>query len=175
MFISHKSNVLQQVHEDEHQCRRLTKGLSKSNYRAWLTTITNATGDIDYSGETDYTIIEITDEDVIVRLSQLDKYCVDHKIYNVKVYSSKKASEIKGVQSHFIGDDSARAARLLAEEWTKIRTERSRLLVETDWMANSDVTLNTAWKTYRQKLRDLPTVQSSVTSYDDINWPSKPS
>ena len=30
MFILHKSNVIQQVHETEWQCRRKTKGLSKS-------------------------------------------------------------------------------------------------------------------------------------------------
>ena len=62
-----------------------------------------------------------------------------------------------------------------SEEWVKIRTESTRLLTETDWMASSDVTLNAAWRTYRQELRDLPSAQGSVTSYDDINWPVKPS
>ena len=56
MFISHKSNVIQQVHEVEWQCRRLTKGMTKSEYWAWLETVT--TDDVpDYSGE-DYEVIE---------------------------------------------------------------------------------------------------------------------
>ena len=37
-----------------------------------------------------------------------------------------------------------------------LRVERDRLLAETDWMGNSDVTMSSAWKTYRQALRDLP-------------------
>ena len=54
MFISHKSNVIQQVHEVEWQCRRLTKGMAKSEYWAWLETVT--TDDVpDYSGE-DYEV-----------------------------------------------------------------------------------------------------------------------
>ena len=71
MYISHKSNVLQQVHETEWQCRRKTKILSKSEYWAWIETITS--GDppvVDYSGETGYTIVECTDEDVQARLVQ---------------------------------------------------------------------------------------------------------
>ena len=40
MFISHKSNVLQTVHETEWQCRRLSKGMSKPEYGAWIATIT---------------------------------------------------------------------------------------------------------------------------------------
>ena len=53
MYISHKSNVIQQVHELEWQCRRKTKGMSKPEYWAWLNSVTS--GDppvIDYSGET---------------------------------------------------------------------------------------------------------------------------
>jgi len=62
MFISHKSNVLQTVHETEWQCRRLVKGLGKSEYWTWLATVTS--GDppvVDYSGETGYVIVECTD------------------------------------------------------------------------------------------------------------------
>ena len=43
-----------------------------------------------------------------------------------------------------------------AEPMRLLRVERNRLLAETDWMANSDVTLADNWKTYRQQLRDLP-------------------
>ena len=63
-YISHKSNVVQQVDEQEWQCRRLTKGMSPSQYWAWLDSITTD-GVPDYSGETGYTIVECTDENVL--------------------------------------------------------------------------------------------------------------
>ena len=195
MFISHKSNVLQQVHETEWQCRRNTKGLTKPEYWAWIETITS--GDppvVDYSGETGYTIVECTDEDVQARLTQLSDYesftVNTGQIYNIKYYVSKRDSEIVDVeahtdedgndvattyvQSHFIGQDDTRDARLLADEWTQIRAERTRLLAETDHLALSDQTLSADMKTYRTKLRDLPSEQSSKTKYSDITWPTKP-
>ncbi len=78
------------------------------------------------------------------------------------------------VQSHFVGDDTAKDARLLADEWTQIRRERTRLLAETDHLALSDQTLSAGMTTYRQELRDLPDDQSSETAYADITWPDKP-
>lgn len=38
----------------------------------------------------------------------------------------------------------------------ELRKQRDQLLKETDWLANSDVTMSDAWKKYRQSLRDLP-------------------
>jgi hypothetical protein len=37
-----------------------------------------------------------------------------------------------------------------------LRTQRNQLLAETDWTANSDVTMTADMTTYRQALRDLP-------------------
>ena len=187
MFISHKSNVIQQIHETEWQCRRNTKGLSKPEYWAWEETIKNSDGVPDYSGETGYTIVECTDEDVEARLGQLNDYITSvPTVYNIKYYASKRdAEEIldtdgksydpkQYVQSHFVPDDTARDKRLLDEEWTQIREERTRLLAETDHHALSDQTLSADMKTYRTKLRDLPSDQSSKTKYSDITWPTKP-
>ena len=168
MFISHKSNVLQTIHETEWQCRRIVKGLNKSEYWAWLDSVTDADGVVDLSGETGYTIVECTDEDVQARLNQLGAYQAEG-VYNIKWSDDK----VDG--SHFVGDDSAKDARLLAEEWTRIRNERTRLLADTDWMAGTDTTLNVVWKAYRKELRDLPDDQSSKTSFADIVWPTKPS
>jgi len=53
-----------------------------------------------------------------------------------------------------------------------IREERNNRLEETDWMANSDVTMSDDWKTYRQALRDLP--QNTSDPANPI-WPTKPS
>ena len=59
-----------------------------------------------------------------------------------------------------------------------LRKERNRLLQETDWMANSDVTMTDDWRTYRQALRDLPSnatpeldEQGNLTN---VTWPKKP-
>ena len=197
MFISHKNNVLQQVQDQEWQCRRLAKGLGKSEYWAWLDSVTSGDPPVaDYSGETGYTIVECTDEDVEVRLVQLNEY-INHNslpgealVYNIKFYASKRDAEeildIDGnshdpkqyVQSHFVGDDSAKDARILSDEWTRIRTERDRLLTESDWTQANDTPLAsgkvTEWGTYRTSLRDLPSDQSSKTKYSDITWPTKP-
>ena len=187
MFIAHKSNVLQQVHETEWQCGRKVKGLTKPEYWAWLASVTSGDPPVaDYSGETGYTIVECTDEDVSARLSQLSDYTSMDDVYNIKYYASKRdAEEIldndgnshdpkQYVQSHFVGQDDTKDARLLADEWTNIRRERTRLLADTDHLALSDQTLTAGMTTHRQKLRDIPTAQGSVTKYSDITWPTKP-
>jgi len=56
--------------------------------------------------------------------------------------------------------------------WNVLRNKRQSLLQETDWMANSDVTMSDAWKTYRQQLRDLPANTSDPTN---PTYPTKPS
>ena len=68
-----------------------------------------------------------------------------------------------------------------AEPMRLLRVERDRLLAETDWMANSDVTLADNWKTYRQSLRDLPASAKPKLSADgsldmsSVTFPTKPS
>ena len=182
MFISHISNVIQQISNAEWQCRRKTKGMTKPEYWAWLETITS--GDpptVDYSGETGYTIVECTDEDVTARLAQLSDYQAEG-VYNIKYYTSKRNAEeildIDGkshdpkqyVQSHFVPDDSAKDARLLADKWANVRRERNSKLAETDYLALSDNTLADNMKTYRQELRDVP----KQSDPDNITWPTKP-
>ena len=188
MYISHKNNVIQQIDEVEWNCRRKTKGLDKPEYWTWLDSVTTD-GVVDYSGETGYTIVECIDENVQARLDQLSDYISItplKRTYNIKYYASKRdAEEIldidakihdpkQYVQSHFVGQDDTRDARLLADEWTQIRAERTRLLAETDHHALSDQTLSADMKTYRKSLRDLPSDQSSKTKYSDITWPTKP-
>ena len=216
MYISHKSNVLQHIHETEWQCRRNTKGQTKAEYWVWLDSVTTVAGDppvttVDLSGETGYVIVECTDEDVQARLNQLGDYVNSNRspdealVYNIKYYVAKRDAEIVDVeahtiaahtdedgndvaeedvattyvQTHFIGQDDTKDARLLAEQWTQIRAERNRLLTSTDWTQSSDTALASAkvteWATYRTKLRTLPADQSSETTYADITWPPLPS
>jgi len=66
-----------------------------------------------------------------------------------------------------------------AEPMRLLRLERNRLLQETDWMANSDVVMTDAWKTYRQALRDLPENSANVAINENgtlinVEWPVKP-
>ena len=70
-----------------------------------------------------------------------------------------------------------------AEPMRLLRLERNRLLAESDWMANSDVTMPDEWKTYRQQLRDFPASPKINPQLKDdgslnmtsVSWPTKPS
>jgi len=71
------------------------------------------------------------------------------------------------------------AAGVLQEEsqrnfsWREVRAERDKDLADCDWRALKDVVLSTAWKEYRQALRDLP--QDHAESNDAADsWPVKP-
>ena len=65
-----------------------------------------------------------------------------------------------------------------------LRVERDRRLSACDWVSakatDTGVAVTTAWKTYRQALRDLPASASpSLDSYGDLNltsvtWPTEP-
>ena len=66
----------------------------------------------------------------------------------------------------------AKRDELINEEPMRLlRAERNQKLAETDWMGNSDVTMSTAWKTYRQELRDITKTYSSLK---DVVWPTPP-
>jgi len=58
---------------------------------------------------------------------------------------------------------------------SNLRKERNSLLKETDWMANSDVTMSNDWITYRQQLRDLPSGLDTVEKVEAVEFPTKPS
>ena len=55
-----------------------------------------------------------------------------------------------------------------------LRSERNRLLFETDWWASSDLTMTDAQKKYRQDLRDKTKTFSSLDD-KDFEFPTKPS
>jgi len=67
---------------------------------------------------------------------------------------------------------SAKKSELVAAEPMRLlREERNRLLAETDWWANSDLTMTAEQTAYRQALRDIT---DTYTSLDDVVWPTKP-
>ena len=53
------------------------------------------------------------------------------------------------------------------------RDERRLKLLDTDWTANSDVTMSSAMATYRQALRDI-TAHSNWPYLENSDWPNKP-
>ena len=90
MHISHKNNVLYTYHEVEWQCRLKAKGISKSEYWTWMDSITSGEPPVvDYSGETGYTMVNVTDEDVQSRVNQLSEYTA-RDVFNIKWSDSKE-------------------------------------------------------------------------------------
>ena len=184
MFIASKNTKVIAMHEVEWQCRRLAKGIGRSAYWTWLATVTsedeNGAKSYDFSGE-DYEIVETdaplsyesTDEDGNTRTISFNE-------------SGHITSDIEGTYYHLtwngseiVKDDTAKAAHDLAEEWKRIRTERNRLLAETDWVVikarENGGQVAEKWKTYRVGLRNIPSDQSDATKYSEITWPTKPS
>ena len=72
--------------------------------------------------------------------------------------------ELTELQARRTAWNNASASRKL-ETIKQMRLER---LQETDWMANSDVTMSDAWKTKRQAWRDIPQNNSTETEYDAL-------
>ena len=73
-------------------------------------------------------------------------------------------------------DIDAKVAELnVSEALAELRAERNVKLAETDWVITmhkeKGTNIPTAWKTYRQALRDIT---DDYTSLDDVVWPEKP-
>jgi len=179
MFIAIKDTKVIAIHEVEWQCRRSAKGLSKPEYWTWLESVTTE-GVPDYSGE-DYEIVETN-----APLSH--ESTVDGVTSTISFYKSEHiTSDLEGTYYHLkwdaskkeiVKDDTAKAAWELAEEWKRIRAERTRLLAETDWVVikarENGGQVSSAWRTYRVALRNIPSEQSDATKYSEITWPTRP-
>ena len=68
-------------------------------------------------------------------------------------------------------EEAAWAAGATDRAWASLRRERNDKLTESDWMANSDVTMSDDWKSYRQSLRDLP---ANTADPANPTWPTEP-
>ena len=73
-------------------------------------------------------------------------------------------------------NEAAYKAGIDAQAATSVRSERDRLIAETDWTQLADSQLSdsvkASWVTYRQALRDLPTASGFPHT---MTWPTKPS
>ncbi len=182
MFIAVKDTKIIAIREVEWMCRRRVKGLDKSDYWTWLESVTtedeNGIKTYDFSGE-DYEIVEtdapLSYESTVDGVTSTISFNESGHIHEDGTYSLKWDATKKEI----VKDDTAKAAWELAEEWKRIRTERTRLLAETDWVVikarENGGQVPAAWKTYRVALRDLPAEQSDKTKYSDITWPTQPS
>lgn len=80
-------------------------------------------------------------------------------------FTSEEELEWEAEQAEYAANADARAA-------AEIRTERDAKLNESDWTQVADAPVDkTAWATYRQSLRDVPS-QSGFPN--EVNWPVEP-
>lgn len=90
------------------------------------------------------------------------------KLYPLDIEIAKNSLNEKGVTSP--------TNNQIALEF--VRQYRMGLLAQSDWMANSDVTMTEEWRIYRQALRDLPNTQTPALDENgqltNITWPEKP-
>jgi len=108
------------------------------------------------------------------------------RIKIMKHYKNKSdevyAYETDGSQDHLIPkdfiaitNDEAKTLTTKASDGEMklnlLRKQRNSKLLESDWMANSDVTMSDAWKKYRQELRDITKTYKSL---EDVKWPTAP-
>ena len=96
-----------------------------------------------------------------------EKIIVDGNIIEVDENDARHSTQHSYTQSQI-------ETQLAEELAVEVRSERNRLLIETDWTQGRDVVLSNdaEWKTYRQALRDLSS-QSGFPS--NVTWPTKPS
>ena len=71
--------------------------------------------------------------------------------------------------------DKANLEGTFVQRMALLRNKRKILLSETDWMANSDVTMSSDWRTYRQALRDITKTEPVDMALSNITFPTKPS
>ena len=117
---------------------------------------------------------------------QLDGVCYfEGQEKCVKIVSDVSPTEATPVKDPETGEITIQADPQKIEDhkatlWSQLRTERNRLLQQSDWTQLQDAHLSaekkSAWADYRQALRDLPD-EVSITSPEDlvsIDWPLDP-
>ena len=86
---------------------------------------------------------------------------------NYKVYDNGNIRDMTDAEKTLI-DSSQKPVDLNELKLNDIREIRNRKLSETDYLANSDVTMPDNIKTWRQSLRDLPQNNTTETEYDAL-------
>ena len=86
---------------------------------------------------------------------------------NYKVNDNGTIRDMTDAEKALI-DSSQKPVDLNELKLNDIREIRNRKLSETDYLANSDVTMPDNIKTWRQSLRDLPQNNTTETEYDAL-------
>ena len=69
--------------------------------------------------------------------------------------------------------ETAYQTKLDDEAAERVRSERDRLIAETDWWASSDLTMTAEQTAYRQALRDI-TDHANFPDLNEEDWPTAP-
>jgi len=113
--------------------------------------------------------------------NKVQEYVIKNNLKNTIIVSDDSLPErsleyCKIVDGQVITDEEYKENKA----FDLMRRERTRLLQETDWTQNRDVTLanDAEWAAYRQALRDLPnTATPELDEYGNltnVTWPEKP-
>ena len=96
-----------------------------------------------------------------------------------RILNEKRVFDANGQEIEV--DESAVQAKIAelqaAEPLRQLRIQRNQLLTQSDWMANSDVTMTEEWRLYRQALRDITTQTPALDENGNltgITWPTAP-
>ena len=109
-----------------------------------------------------------------------DETLAEYDVYNLKLaqypsYNEKtqyvEKGDIEQVDGEWIQQWNVIDKPILGLA-REIRKERDQLLTESDWTQVADAPVDqTAWATYRQALRDVPSQEGFPS---DVTWPTKP-
>ncbi len=128
---------------------------------------------IDYSNKDTKTFAVVKDGKVIkkVMLEKESDYSPEtgETLVNIEGQNIKKGSSYDGTTFSYTPPGFTNEQNLKF-----LRDRRNDLLTKSDWTQSRDVTLSndSAWQTYRQALRDLP---SNTVDSSNPTWPTEPS
>ena len=84
------------------------------------------------------------------------------------IWANGKLRNATAEEEASINADRLSASDLIEKKLLRIKRIRKQKLEATDYMANSDVTMPSYIKTWRQTLRDLPQNNTSESQYDAL-------
>ena len=91
-----------------------------------------------------------------------------------KIYNNERVQFTAEEEKERDAEEKAWTDAAPAKRMAELRRQRNQLLIETDYMGNSDVNMSDAWKTYRQALRDITSQTPSDDFLSNITFPKKP-
>lgn len=86
-----------------------------------------------------------------------------------ELYAIAEAAKVEAANHN--DEITISAEEIAATELRILRKLRDEKIAETDWWANSDITMSEEQRAYRQALRDIT---ETYNSYLTVVWPTKP-